>query len=726
MNFIIFGGSGFIGTHLIHLLKEECVQPGDKIYDLDIVLPGEEGCVPGIVEKNEGVDYIRCDVRYPIDFKFTPTKDDIVFNLAAVHRTPGHEAIEYFETNIRGAENITAFAEKYSINKILFTSSIAPYGASEDLKSEDSIPTPNTPYGISKLVAEKIHMIWANKDNSRELTILRPGIVYGKGEHGNMTRLFNAIKGHYYFYAGRKDTIKACVYVKELVNFIRYRMIENSFPGTDIFNCTFEPAYSIEQICEAMKSATGLSNRIPMLNGNLLIFVAKVLGAFGGKKLGIHPDRVKKLMVSTNISGKKLKSLPYVFHYNLEESFKDWNKDCSNRKLKVLQISNYYYPNIGGIEQTARDIGNALKSTGEIEQKVLCFNETARNGDVKCNRAETIHDYVDGIEIIRCGCITKKSSQSISLTLPLELRKVMKTFAPDVVVFHYPNPFESTFLMRYLKKKKFYFILYWHLDIVKQKFIGKFFEKQNNKLLEYADKIFATSPVYIEGSPYLSKFKDKCRVIPSCINSNRLTINNKIEEHANQIKQENEGKIICFAIGRHVLYKGFRYLVEASKYLDDRFRIYIGGTGELSSELKSLAKDDAKVSFLGRMSDEDLLAYYLAMDIFCFPSITKNEAFGLALAEAMSFGKPAVTFNIPGSGVNYVSVNCETGFEVTNSDSKKYAEALTLLASDSELRNKMGKNAKRRVQELFTEDIFRNHIISEFRKIDMVKQTGLY
>ena len=79
MNYIIFGGSGFIGTHLIHMLKE-IRKPEDKIYDLDIVMPGEEGVVPGIVEKNEGVEYIRLDVRKPIDFSFTPTEKDIIFN----------------------------------------------------------------------------------------------------------------------------------------------------------------------------------------------------------------------------------------------------------------------------------------------------------------------------------------------------------------------------------------------------------------------------------------------------------------------------------------------------------------------------------------------------------------------------------------------------------------------------------------------------------------------
>lgn len=139
MNYIIFGGSGFIGTHLIHLLKNECLKPNDKIYDLDIVMPGEEGVVPGIVEKNDDVEYIRLDVRKTIEFGFKPTKDDVIFNLAAVHRTPGHPDYAYFETNIYGAENVTAFAEKHGIRKILFTSSIAPYGAAEELKTEDKV-----------------------------------------------------------------------------------------------------------------------------------------------------------------------------------------------------------------------------------------------------------------------------------------------------------------------------------------------------------------------------------------------------------------------------------------------------------------------------------------------------------------------------------------------------------------------------------------------------------
>ncbi len=334
MNYLIFGGSGFIGTHLIHLLREEAVKPGDKIYDLDLVMPGEEGVVPGIVEKNEGVEYIRLDVRKPIALDFIPTEDDIIFNLAAVHRTPGHEDYEYFETNIRGAENVTAFAEKQGIRKILFTSSIAPYGAAEDLKEETTLPTPNTPYGISKLVAEKIHEEWQKGDASRrELTIVRPGIVYGKGEHGNMTRLYWGIRKGYFFYTGRKDTIKACIYVKELVRFFKYRMIDNHYIGTDTFNCTFEPAYRIDQICEAEMNATGIKRNIPVIPGGLLMTAARILGPIGGKKVGIHPARVKKLMISTNISGKKMAGCGYRPIYTLEKSFEDWFEDCGREGL---------------------------------------------------------------------------------------------------------------------------------------------------------------------------------------------------------------------------------------------------------------------------------------------------------------------------------------------------------------------------------------------------------
>ena len=322
MNYFITGGSGFIGTHLTNLLKE--VSPHCSIYNLDIVENNQNG----------KVTYIHCDVRKPINLAdVVITADDIIFNFAAVHRTPGHPDHAYFETNIQGAENVCSFAEKYGIKKIVFTSSIAPYGAAEDLKEETTIPAPNTPYGISKLVAEKIHMIWQAKSQlERQLIIVRPGVVFGKGENGNFTRLYQGIHSRKFIYPGRKDTVKACIYVKELVRFMLYRL-EHHDQGVELYNCTFEPAYTIEHIVGTMIKVTGLKRTIPLISTWILLPAAAVIGCLGAP-LGICPARVKKLMISTNICGKKLVSSGYIFHYSFEEAIKDWFQDNNNLYLK--------------------------------------------------------------------------------------------------------------------------------------------------------------------------------------------------------------------------------------------------------------------------------------------------------------------------------------------------------------------------------------------------------
>lgn len=338
MNYFITGGTGFIGTHLTSWLKE--VYPECHIYNLDIVKP----CTPLPTVKDynsalcEGQNlastFIYCDIRKSIDLKgIEITSDDVIFNFAAVHRTPGHLDHEYFETNIRGAENVCAFAERHGIKNIVFTSSIAPYGAAEDLKEETTLPTPNTPYGISKLVAEKIHAVWQAKDSqTRQLIIVRPGVVFGKGENGNFTRLYWGIRKRKFMYPGRKNTIKACIYVKELVRFMLYRL-EHHKQGVELYNCTFEPAYTIEQIVETMKKVTGMKHTVPLIPAWILMSVAAVAGCLGAP-MGICPARVRKLMVSTNICGKKLADSGYKFHYTFEEAIADWFKDNDNQCLK--------------------------------------------------------------------------------------------------------------------------------------------------------------------------------------------------------------------------------------------------------------------------------------------------------------------------------------------------------------------------------------------------------
>jgi nucleoside-diphosphate-sugar epimerase len=326
MNYLIFGGEGFIGKQLAKYLTKELNIPQENIYSFDIKA------------STASSNYTHLDVREKINLPISNIQNSIIFNLAAVHTTPGHPDYDYFETNILGAENICDFADRNGITKIVFTSSIAPYGASEDNKTEGTLPLPNTPYGISKLAAEYIHKTWQAKDHAnRKLAIVRPGVVFGKGENGNFTRLYAAMRKKFFFYPGRKDTVKASVYVKDVVR-IMYESINSDLPNNlDTFNLTYYPAPTLEDICVTIAKVTGVPKPRILVPSWLLRSAATMIYGSGlviGKEFkGIHPARVKKLMVSTNISGDKLYNSPYKLQYTLTEALTDWYNDCDQKGL---------------------------------------------------------------------------------------------------------------------------------------------------------------------------------------------------------------------------------------------------------------------------------------------------------------------------------------------------------------------------------------------------------
>lgn len=387
------------------------------------------------------------------------------------------------------------------------------------------------------------------------------------------------------------------------------------------------------------------------------------------------------------------------------------------KKKRVLQISKYYYPFLGGTEQVARDMASAMQKLDNVEQKIICFNETAAAGKLVCQKSETVHDTVDGIEVIRCGYQMKFSSQAISFTYGKELDKLMKEFKPDIVILHYPNPYVTHFLLKY-KKQKFQLWVYWHLDITKQRVLKHLFYKQNVDLIKRADKILGATPKHLDESAFTNLFEGKKQILPYTIDEKNLVITHEEIEKAEAIRKQHEGEKIGFFLGRHVPYKGLKYLIEASKEMgDEKIHFFIAGSSELTEGLKEQAKGDPKVEFLGRISDSERKSYLFAADIICFPSITRNEAFGLALAEGMYFGKPAVTFTIPGSGVNYVNLNGVTGIECPNCDIQAYADALKKLCRDDALREKYGRAAKQRVVNNFATAIFEENIKHLIEKV---------
>ena len=147
-----------------------------------------------------------------------------------------------------------------------------------------------------------------------------------------MTRLYKGLKEHKFAYAGRRDTIKACIYVKDLARVMLAMAESENVDRIQLHNCCYYPSFTIEQIANTMLKATGLKRWIPFIPHKPMMAVATVCGALGGLGLGICPARVKKLMVSTNIDGQKL-AKNYPLSYTLEEAFKDWYKDCGEKEL---------------------------------------------------------------------------------------------------------------------------------------------------------------------------------------------------------------------------------------------------------------------------------------------------------------------------------------------------------------------------------------------------------
>ena len=131
----------------------------------------------------------------------------------------------------------------------------------------------------------------------------------------------------------------------------------------------------------------------------------------------------------------------------------------------------------------------------------------------------------------------------------------------------------------------------------------------------------------------------------------------------------------------------------------------------MTAELKASCHSE-RVHFVGKISDDDLRCYLYAAKVYAFPSITKNEAFGVALAEAMYCHTPAVTFTIPGSGVNWVSISNKTCLEVPNEDEKAYAAAIDRLLQNNILREQLANNGVRQVKEKF----WRRNMISACEK----------
>ena len=317
---IVFGGAGYIGRNMVAEFLNA------NIFDEYIICDIRE---LNEFKDEQKVSFKNLDVRktISIDLPSMDLNNTWIYNFAAVHREPGHEFQEYFDTNIPGANNVTEFARRTGIKHIYFTSSIAPYGKSLEKRTEQSILYPHTGYGISKALAEKIHNIWLAEDSSRRLIIVRPSVVFGPKDPGNVYRMIKALKKGTFVLPDGGKVIKAYGYVHGLIDSMLFTI--NRKERLIVYNYAENPLVPLAEMTEIVKKEFNYNKPVMKIPVKILAVVAIVLRGLLkliGKTTDIHPVRVRKAGFPTNIEPRYLIDNGFEFKYDFENALQHWKK----------------------------------------------------------------------------------------------------------------------------------------------------------------------------------------------------------------------------------------------------------------------------------------------------------------------------------------------------------------------------------------------------------------
>lgn len=310
---VIFGGAGFIGTHLARELLASGRFRRIVVADLE---PSP------LVGSGAGLRSVRCDVRAPIAPQLGPLRCEWAFNLAAVHREPGHRPEEYFATNLHGAENVCAWAAAVDCRRIAFLSSIAVYGAIRGRADEGHALAPCTPYGGSKLGAELVHRQWRRARDDRRLVIARPSVVYGPGDPGNVPRMIRAIRAGRFVLPGARRVVKSSAYVFGLIDALAASL---AWPEPElIFNYADHPAEPLSALVAAVQHEFGGTRIVPRVPLAAALAAARALDLALLGRSPVSPERVRKAATPTHVVPRVLLARGWRFPYAFARALADW------------------------------------------------------------------------------------------------------------------------------------------------------------------------------------------------------------------------------------------------------------------------------------------------------------------------------------------------------------------------------------------------------------------
>ena len=286
----VIGGSGFVGTNLCRQFTLK--QQDFEIIDLKMSNQFPEKCK-------------IADVRDAETLRNTIT-GDVVVNLAAVHRDDVRDKSEYERTNVGGAENVALVCAEKGINKIVFTSTVAVYGFAEPGTDENGIINPFNEYGRTKFEAEEKLRKW-HSQGENSLIIVRPTVIFGEGNRGNVFNLLNQIASGKFLMVGKGENKKSMAYIGNIVAFLETCVATDQKYG--VYNYVDTPDLTMNELISLvrtkLKGKPGVGPRLPYWLGIILGYTADILAKLSGRNLPVSSIRMKKFASSTEFRSAK-------------------------------------------------------------------------------------------------------------------------------------------------------------------------------------------------------------------------------------------------------------------------------------------------------------------------------------------------------------------------------------------------------------------------------------
>lgn len=307
MKVTTIGGSGFVGTRLLGHLKEV---PGYELHNIDLQ---QSPFFPELTEIGD----VR--VQEQMDQKLKGT--DVVVLLAAQHRDDVSPVSLYYDTNVEGMKVTLRAMERNGIRRIVFFSSVAVYGLNKPNPAEDFPADPFNHYGKSKWAAEQVLQQWYASHPDWNIDIVRPTVIFGERNRGNVYNLLRQISGGKFLMVGKGTNVKSMAYVGNIVAFVQF-MIDRVTAGYNVFNYIDKPDTDMNSLVALVSRVLGKkipTTHFPYWLGMLGGYGFDALAFVTRKKLAVSSVRVKKFCATTQFDSSKALASGFVPPYTLQE-----------------------------------------------------------------------------------------------------------------------------------------------------------------------------------------------------------------------------------------------------------------------------------------------------------------------------------------------------------------------------------------------------------------------